>query len=276
MANISKPIKYHRKTKTGPLEEAPNFLDPAFQNRWSLVIKALANHLAGLPPKLKKHVWASQVVAGITGDNRPWQGVAANPADDISASDWKAYTRKVADMYIDAFSGTGIPVVANLKDGFSEQDDQAWFVDRAYAKGMRGASLKEGTPSHFYNLNGELQDFNTQSPLLMKKQPDGSYVHARGEMCTNPEPAPGQYGNWKQSPWWSLQANAEWALTFGLDVWNVYPGTTNALHFICSVRLFLLCLVCCVGWIGNESFAPTLAFASVWICPTRRAARSIR
>ena len=49
--------------------------------------------------------------------------------------------------------------------------------------------------------------------------------------------AAGSYGNWAQGPWWNLQANAEWALTFGLDVWNV-----NA------------------GFLGNASFAPTLDF----------------
>jgi hypothetical protein len=234
LAKISKPIQYHRQTKTGPLEEAPNFLDPTFQNRWNRMVKALANHLAGLPKDVKKQVWASQVVAGITGDNRPWQGPTANPSDEISASDWMAYTRKVADMYIDAFKGSGIPVVANLESGFSGQNDQAWFVQRAYSKGMRGASVKEGIPSHFYNLNDEIQTYNSEKSLINTKQPDGTFVHARGEMCTNPEPQLGQYGNWKQSPWWSLQANAEWALTFGLDVWNVYSGELSPTRSTCT------------------------------------------
>ena len=153
-----------------------------------------------------------------------------------------AYTRSIADMYIDAFVKVDIPVVANLEDGFSGQQDQGWFLSRAYAKGMRGASVKEGVPSHFYNLNNESSTFNRESPLLLEPQPDGSFARARGEMDGGVTPNPvqdraGSYGNWAQSPWWNLQANAEWALTFGLDVWNVNSG-----------------------FLGNKSFAPTLDF----------------
>jgi hypothetical protein len=143
-------------------------------------------------------------------------------------------------VYIDAFMNTGIPVVANLADGFSGQQDQGWFLSRAYAKGMRGASVKEGVPSHFYNLNSELSTFKRESPLLLKAQPDGSFARARGEMdggVTPEETSAGSYGNWAQSPPWSLQANAEWALTFGLDVWNVNSG-----------------------FLSNSSFVPTLDF----------------
>jgi hypothetical protein len=243
MANISKQIPVYRNgPEDGRLCHAPNYLDPAFQDRWHRVIKALATHLAELPDKVKERVWASQIVAGITGDNRPWKGVVQNPADAITASAWKAYTRRIADMYIDAFLEVGIPVVANLEDGFSGQQDQGWFLSRAYARGMRGASVKEGVPSHFYNLNNESSTFNRESPLLLKPQPDGSFARARGEMDggVTPDPAQdaaGTYGNWAVSPWWNLQANAEWALTFGLDVWNVNSG-----------------------FIGNQSFAPTLDF----------------
>jgi hypothetical protein len=243
MANVSKQIPVYRDgPEDGRLCHAPDYLDPAFQDRWHRVIIALATHLAELPEQVREKVWASQIVAGITGDNRPWKGVVQNHADAINASAWMAYTRSIADMYIEAFVKVDIPVVANLEDGFSGQQDQGWFLSRAYSKGMRGASVKEGVPSHFYNLNNESSTFNRDSPLLLEPQPDGSFARARGEMDGGVAPNPvqdtaGSYGNWAQSPWWNLQANAEWALTFGLDVWNVNSG-----------------------FIGNNSFAPTLDF----------------
>jgi len=243
MANVSKQIPVYRDgPEDGHLCHAPDYLDPAFQDRWHRVIIALATHLAELPEQVREKVWASQIVAGITGDNRPWKGVVQNHADAINASAWMAYTRSIADMYIEAFVKVDIPVVANLEDGFSGQQDQGWFLSRAYSKGMRGASVKEGVPSHFYNLNNESSTFNRDSPLLLEPQPDGSFARARGEMDGGVAPNPvqdtaGSYGNWAQSPWWNLQANAEWALTFGLDVWNVNSG-----------------------FIGNNSFAPTLDF----------------
>ena len=237
MNNVSTPVKFHKGGKTGPVHSAPNYVDPAFQARWQRVIQALASHLAELPPAVRAAVWSVQAVAGITGDNRPYNGVAVDPAEAINASTWEEYSRRVAAMFIDAAAPLGLPVTANLHDGFSGQQDQPWFLERAYAAGMRGAAIKEGGVSHWYNVNGEQALYDAESPLLLLPQPDGSYARSRGELAVEPDPTNGTYGNWATSPWWSLQALAEWGLTFGLDVWNLYAG-----------------------FLGNASFAPTMEF----------------
>ena len=230
-------LMYHRGGKKGRLYQAPNYLNPVFQERWQHVIAAFAKHIDKLPPKLKQAVWAVQAVAGITGDNRPWNGVPQHAVDAIAASDWMAYSRKIAMYYIDAFLPTGIPVIANLHDGFSGQQDQGWFLEQARSKGMVGAAVKEGTVTHWYNVNGERDVFSRESSLLLTPYSDGSFGRARGELAVEPDPTPGTYGNWAHSPWWSLQANAEWCLTFGVDVWNLYAG-----------------------FLGNDTFASTMAF----------------
>ena len=128
MANVSEPVLFHRGGRTGRLEQAPNYLDPAFQvclsaclpvylsatrlrrrllrlllrvrlllrllrllllrlisgtlcrpafqNAWQSVIREFARHVSELPAKVKQNIWAAQAVAGITGDNRPWNGAA--------------------------------------------------------------------------------------------------------------------------------------------------------------------------------------------------------
>ena len=230
-------LMYHRGGKTGKLYQAPNYLNPIFQERWQRVIAAFAKHLDTLPPKLKQSVWAVQAVAGITGDNRPWNGVPKYAEDAITASDWMAYSRKIAMYYIDVFLQTGIPVIANLHDGFSGQQDQGWFLEQARAKGMVGAAIKEGSVTHWYNMNGERDIFTRESSLLLTPYSDGSFGRSRGELAVEPDPTAGTYGNWAHSPWWSLQANAEWCLTFGVDVWNLYAG-----------------------FLGNDTFAPTMEF----------------
>jgi hypothetical protein len=248
MANVSKPVLFHRGGKTGQLEPAPNYLDPAFQDAWGNVIQEFAKHVTQMPDKVKKALWAVQAVAGITGDNRPWNGVvkcvnASVPGCDsnqtMSAASWMNYSRHIADLYIDAFLPTGIPVIANLHDGFSHQKDNGWFLKRAASKGMHGAAVKEGVISHWYQSNGERALFEAESPSMLMPQPDGTYARSRGELAVEPDPdlSKGTYGNWAHSPWWSLQANAESALSFGLDVWNLYAG-----------------------WLGNSSFAPTMEF----------------
>ena len=246
MANVSEPVLFHRGGRTGRLEPAPNYLDPAFQNAWQNVIAEFARHVSELPPNVRQSIWAVQAVAGITGDNRPWNGVvkcenASVPGctsnQTMGAAAWMNYSRAVADMYIDAFLPTGIPVIANLHDGFSGQEDNGWFLQHAASKGMHGAALKEGTISHWYQSNGDKMLFEAESPLMLTPQPDGSYARSRGELAVEPDPAAGMYGNWAHSPWWSLQALTEGALTFGLDTLNLYAG-----------------------WLGNSSFAPTMEF----------------
>ena len=248
MENVSEPVLFHRGGRSGGLESAPNYLDPAFQVAWQNVINEFARHVSGLPPKVRQSIWAVQAVAGITGDNRPWNGVvkcenASIPGctsnQTIGAAAWINYSRAVADMYIDAFLPTGIPVIANLHDGFSGQMDNGWFLNRAISKGMHGAAVKEGKISHWYQGNGDRALFAAESPLMTEPQADGSYARSRGELAVEPDPdlAKGIYGNWAHSPWWSLQALTENALTFGLDTLNLYAG-----------------------WLGNSSFAPSMEF----------------
>eukprot|EP01043_Picozoa_sp_COSAG02_P052438 COSAG02_NODE_5649_length_4152_cov_2.423143_2_plen_613_part_00 len=248
MANVSTPVLFHRGGRSGRLEPAPNYLDSAFQGAWQKVINEFARHVTELPPKVKQSIWAVQAVAGITGDNRPWNGVvkcedASVPGcttnQTMGAAAWMNYSRAVADMYIDAFLPTGIPVIANLHDGFSGQEDNGWFLQRAADKGMHGAAVKEGKISHWYQGNGDRALFEAESPLMLRPQPDGSYARSRGELAVEPDPdlSTGTYGNWAHSPWWSLQALTENALTFGLDTLNLYAG-----------------------WLGNSSFAPTMTF----------------
>ena len=102
---------------------------------------------------------------------------------------------------------------------------------------MAGAAVKEGIVSHWYQGNGDRALFEAESPLMLRPQPDGSYARSRGELAVEPDPSAGTYGNWAHSPWWSLQALTENALTFGLDTLNLYAG-----------------------WLGNSSFAPTMDF----------------
>lgn len=47
-----------------------------------------------------------------------------------------------------------------------------------------------------------------------------------------------RYGNWNQAPQWSLQANAEWALQFGVAQWNLYAGFLSNATFVPTLEMF--------------------------------------
>ena len=70
--------------------------------------------------------------------------------------------------------------------------------------------IKQGIVSHGYQLNGEVDLWRDWKAKGLDK------AFSRGELAVEPNPRNGTYGNLASSPAWSLQANAEWALTFGL------------------------------------------------------------
>ena len=240
---VSPGVPYQHTKGKGPVLMAPNYLDPTFQERFTRLIRAFAQHLDTLPSDVKANIWAVEASLGITGDSRPWKGEPVHAEQQISQDQWIAYNHKLTRIYVDAFQPTGIPVIANVENpGFTDGQglgQSAWFLNMSESRGMKGAAVKQGTVSHGYNLNGEADLYHAEGrPVMLTPRPDGSYARSRGELALEPDPGlPGSYGNWEYSPAWSLQANAEWALTYGLDTWNLYAG-----------------------WFLNESFAETLAF----------------
>lgn len=240
---VSPGVPYTHAKGKGPVLMAPDYLDPVFQQRFTRLIRAFAQHLDALPSDVKDNIWAVESALGITGDSRPWKGVPVHANQSISQARWVQYNRRFTGVYVDAFQPTGIPVIANMENpGFADGlglGQSAWFINMSESRGMKGAAVKQGTVSHGYNLNGEYDIYKTEGrPLMLTPRPDGSYARSRGELALEPDPGlPGAYGNWVYSPAWSLQANAEWALTYGLDTWNLYAG-----------------------WFLNETFADTLTF----------------
>ena len=243
MQKVSPGIPYQHEAGKDPVLLAPNYLDPVFQGRFKRLIQAFASHLSQLPDDVRNNVWAVEAALGITGDSRPWKGVPVHASQQISQATWIKYNQKFTRVYVDAFVPTGIPVIANVEnpnyDNGTGLLQSKIYLDMAAARGMANAAVKQGSVSHGYNLNGELDIYRAVGkPLMLTPRSDGTYARSRGELALEPDPGlPGSYGNWKISPSWSLQANAEWVLTYGLDAWNLYAG-----------------------WLANASFAETLRF----------------
>ena len=240
---VSPGIPYQHEKGKGPVLLAPDYLDKTFQQRFTRLIHAFAQHLDALPQNVKDNIWAVEASLGITGDSRPWKGVPVHSNQTISTEQWIDYNHKFTQVYVDAFLKTGIPVIANVENpGYGQigLEQPRIFIEMAESRGMKNAALKQGTVSHGYNLNGEMDVYSAQAlPLLLTPRKDGSYVRSRGELALEPDPGlPGSYGNWVYSPAWSFQANAEWALTYGLDAWNVYAGWLHNASFFETVTFF--------------------------------------
>ena len=202
----------------------PYYLDVHFQDVFGSLINAVAAHVSSLPEK--ETVVAVQAMLGITGDDRPWNGVPIHPEYWITDDEWTNYTRKMALGYCASFSAIGVRVLYNMENPGVNGTDDPWIV-----RECPGSLIKQGIVSHGYQLNGELDLWTEWRARGLDK------VYARGELAVEPNPQNGTYGNWAVSPAWSLQANAEWALTFGLAQWNLYSG-----------------------FLGNATFLPTMEF----------------
>lgn len=205
----------------------PYYLDPKFQSKFARMVAAVAAHLADLPGPEKNGVVGYQHAEGITGDDRPWDGVPINRSLSINDADWKVYSRKMAMIACTSFAAAGIPVLFNIDNPGVNQSDAGWIVQHC-----PGAMVKQGIISHGYQLNGELDIY------LQWLKSGLRTTLSRGELAVEPNPKVGTYGNWAVSPQWSLQANAEWALTFGLGIWNLYAGFLSNSTFYPTLEFF--------------------------------------
>jgi hypothetical protein len=79
--------------------DAPYYLDPKFQFFFQRLIRTVAAHMKQLSTQQKANILAMQVALGITGDDRPWNGVPVNKSFMISDADWGNYT-KVSSLQV--------------------------------------------------------------------------------------------------------------------------------------------------------------------------------
>jgi len=218
---------------------APYYLDATFQFYFARMVRAFAAHLRALPSALRARVLAVQAAIGITGDDRPWNGIPVESEYVISDAQWANYTRTFAlDVFCAAYRNSSTGLLINLNNPGRNQSDSDWLLHAC--TNMRGARMeKDGIVSHGYNLNGEQQLYDsTHARSLRQRQSWGDFGRSRGELALEPTPIDGKYGNWETSPWWSLHANAGWALTYGLDVWNLYALFISNSTFAPTMSLF--------------------------------------
>ena len=131
-----------------------------------------------------------------------------------------------------------IATVVNLANPGYNQADDAWWVQTVSSRGITNPTYKNGVVSHGYQLNNEIDVYESGCVPLLTKLRDGSFPRARGELAVEPDPANGTYGNWGEAPAWSLQANSEWMLTCGVDIWNLYSGFTSNSSFDPTIEFF--------------------------------------
>ena len=185
------------------MHRCPNYLDTRFQIKFTRLIKAFAAHVKTLPDVAREQVVAAQAAFGITGDDRPWNGVPVKPGQVISPQQWKNYTRAMAMVYCDAFSEVELPVLYNLENpGYDHSDDQ-WIVKQCPGSMVKEGIIshafqtlnppispkrnphpdRSGIVSHGYQLNGELDLYNTWHAQGLGN------VLSRGELAVEPNPS---------------------------------------------------------------------------------------
>jgi hypothetical protein len=129
----------------------PYYLDTGFQAIFGRLVSAFATHVASLPVPERAMVVGVQAMLGITGDDRPWNGVPINPAYVISDAEWTNYTRRMALAYCAAFTAVDTRVLYNLENPGVNGMDDPWILEQC-----PGSLIKQGIVSHGYQLNGEL------------------------------------------------------------------------------------------------------------------------
>ena len=185
----------------------PYYLDPTYPGLFLRAIKALSDHIATLPPSVRKFITASQAMFGSTGDDTPWHGTPVNPKYNISRDAWHNFTLSLSPQICNIYHVNNISVLWN------PGDDCIGCIPNLLAL-CPGSFFKSGMESHGLFINYEADDYETiHGPICHTPN-----MHCRGEDW--PYPTIGAY---LEAPAWGQYWHLLELLTFALDM----PGLSE-------------------------------------------------
>ena len=127
--------------------------------------------------------------------------------------EWSTYKQQVLPMYLEVFrkvneAHPGQKAIAPLWP----IDYLDWATKQNYPFWIKAAGIPQA-----YNAGSK---FDASGRAVYKhihtRQPDGSYPRCRGESA-----ARNRYAFFEAAPYWNMQYQCFWNLTFGLDAWQV-------------------------------------------------------
>ncbi len=115
MVNISivrSMVKNPVTTSAATLQPSPYALDPTYVRIVTAAITALADHIASLPPKVRRNILAISINFGASSERCPYYGHALDPKYAITCGRTSMLCR--ARACLDQWDGTQPPCISTL------------------------------------------------------------------------------------------------------------------------------------------------------------------
>lgn len=185
----------------------PYYLDPAYPPLFLRAVKAFADHIATLPPAVRKFVTASQAMFGSTGDDTPWHGTPVDLKYNISRDQWHNFTLGLSPQICGFYHAHNVSVLWNPGDDCDNCINILLSL-------CPGSFFKSGMESHGLFINYEMDDYaSIHGPICHTPN-----MHCRGEDW--PYPTTGAF---IEAPAWGQYWHLLELLTFALDM----PGLSE-------------------------------------------------
>lgn len=196
------------------------YIYPKFVCRY---IEAFMTHIyEDWPPAMRDRVVSIQPFLGADGDPPLFQKGSVKGVDldaylpvpnQQFKEEWSTYKKLVLPMYLETFRKVN---KAHPKRKAIVPlwpiDDLDWATEQNYPFWIKAAGIAQA-----YNAGSK---FDAAGQAIYKhihtRQPDGSYPRCRGESA-----ARNRYAFFEAAPYWNMQYQCFWNLTFGLDAWQV-------------------------------------------------------
>ena len=209
--NISVPKVTVEESSGGGYQVFPYYLDQTYQALFLRGMKKFAAQIATYPAHVRSRIVAAQAMYGSTGDDCPWHckqsvnGTCIVQPEKYMIDDaqWHNFTMSTVKQVCNIYGRIGLPVLWNTN--FSHTQTQ-------FAK-CPGSYLKAGSVSHGFQVNNELDKYETEGKLCRSEG-----THCRGESFPFD-----QHGYYLEEPMWATYSQLLWQLTFGVDM----PGLST-------------------------------------------------
>ncbi len=185
----------HSKT----LRMFPYYLDATYRGLFLRAIQSLADHIAGLPERIRSRVVGVQVKYGDSGDDTPWHGTAKDTKWDIPPDVWHnnftlPLVRPICDIY----------TTDKLHPLWNDGIDQLTYQTAQ----CPGSFIKAGMVTHGFQVNYEYDNYFNK----------GKICHTAGYHCRGESWPFSVEGYFAYAPLQCTFAHLLWQLTFAVDM----------------------------------------------------------
>jgi hypothetical protein len=186
----------------------PFYLDKNYEQFFLRLIRAVAERVDTLPPRVRRMIVAIQTGEGCTGDEGGYKGEPLDKRYALPERQWNEFKYRAWFLWESLYRDKQ-PKIHLLINSGNHGQYNGWILQH-----MPETWRKAGNAGHGYQLNGERQLMALLDPIINHPNALGGFVRCRSEMDET-------FKGWfREAPVWNQYWLNVWGLHFGLDIFQ--------------------------------------------------------